>query len=94
MTAWRVVPHGGLVHGTSAGSNKTYTYNTLGQLATENSATFGYDSADNLTSISGQTQTYDDANHLQASDAKSFGYDNQGNRTSQTQSSATTKRIV
>jgi RHS repeat-associated protein len=76
--------------GTSAGTNKTYTYNTLGQLDSENTGTFDYDEADNLTSIGGTTQTYDDANQLQSSGTKTFGYDPQGNRVSQTIGSATT----
>jgi YD repeat-containing protein len=76
--------------GTSAGTNKTYTYNTLGQLDSENTGTFDYDEADNLTSLNGITQTYDDANQLQSSGTKTFGYDPQGNRVSQTASSVTT----
>jgi RHS repeat-associated protein len=76
--------------GSSASANKTYTYNTLGQLASENSSSFGYDTADNLTSINGATQTYDDANQVLTSGTKSFGYDQQGNRVSSTVSSTTT----
>jgi RHS repeat-associated protein len=79
--------------GTSSGSNKTYTYSTLGQLGTENGTGFSYDAADNLTSVNGKVQTYDYANQLLGSGNKTFTYDAQGNRTSQTAGSSATTLV-
>jgi RHS repeat-associated protein len=82
--------------GTSAGSNETYTYNTLGQLASENGGDYTYDSADNLTATpDGSTLGYDHANEVTTKTAPdstvtTYGYDLQGNRTSETTGASTT----
>src|SRR5947199_21138 len=81
----------------TGGANTAYTYDLAGRLKTAGStiqATFGYDNADNLTSLAataGATpQIYDTANALTrqtdrtgTTTTSTFAYDPQGNRTSQ-----------
>jgi YD repeat-containing protein len=75
---------------------ETYTYNTLGQLASENGGDYTYDSADNLTATpDGSTLGYDHANEVTTkttpdSTVITYGFDVQGNRTNETTGAATT----
>lgn len=72
--------------------NETYGYSPLNQLRTINTASYGYDAADNITQLtSGATLSYDNGNELtkltQGTSSTAFGYDQRGNRTSMTPSS-------
>jgi len=62
---------GQLTSDTSTGvsaSPETYSYTALDQLASLNTASYGYDHADNFTQLAnGTTQTYDSANELLSS---------------------------
>jgi RHS repeat-associated protein len=67
-------------------SNESYTYTPINQLATVNSSTYSYDTADNLSQLtSGQTQSYDAANELTsittAGQSPAYTYDTLGERT-------------
>jgi len=74
--------------------NETYGYSPLNQLRTVNTASYGYNAADNITQLtSGATLSYDNANELttqtQGTSSTAFGYDQRGNRTGMTPASGT-----
>jgi len=76
--------------------NETYGYTALNQLATVSAGSYGYDAADNLTTLPGAAAlTYDLANELTGltpatGPATSYGYDSRGNRTSAAVTGGTT----
>lgn len=78
------------------GGNDTYTYSPISQLATDNSAAYLFDPADNLTQIPTSTPTtlsYDIANELTSASggaSATYGYDNRGDRSSQVSGRTTT----
>ena len=91
---------------TTGGANTTYTYDLAGRLKTAGStiqATYGYDTADNLTSLPATPgvvtpQVYDTANELTrqtdptgTTTTSTFAYDPQGNRTSQASATGATQ---
>jgi len=72
--------------GTGQGSSETYTYTKLNQLATLNSSSYTYDTADNITKLAnGATLAYDTANEAttftpSGGTATTPTYDTRGNR--------------
>jgi RHS repeat-associated protein len=71
-----------------------YGYNSINQLTSDNSASYGYDAADDITKlINGASLSYDASNQLETltngSVSTAFSYDQQGNRTSSTPSGGT-----
>lgn len=71
--------------------SESYGYSKLNQLQSVNSASYGYDAADNLMHLaSGATLSYDNANQLnaltQGTSSTTFADDQRGNRTGMTPS--------
>ncbi|MEV6443061.1 RHS repeat-associated core domain-containing protein [Amycolatopsis sp. NPDC051716] len=66
---------------TVAGTSQSVTYTPREQLATAGSSAFGYDNADNPTTVAGTTQTFDPAGQLLTSGGTGYGSDDLGERT-------------
>ena len=81
-------PNGQLANVSSAGlgdSAHTYGYDQQTRLTSDNSDSYSYDSASNITQFVNQTPlTYDDASQLTAGPAGRYTYDQQGERTTVT----------
>ena len=84
---------GQVTQASSSGLNDTthnYNYNTLNQLTQDGGTTYGYDAADNPTTLVGASNySYDAANELTNSPSATYTYDTLGDRTAATPTTGT-----
>lgn len=85
--------NGQVIQASSTGLNDpthNYTYNSLNQLTAEGASAYGYDPADNPTTLDGTSgYTYDAADELTAGPNATYSYDQLGERTATTPTTGT-----